>query len=180
MPTVPIPQEMIIILRTLIDDIAAVNFTDSTLSQVLAVAGRFVVQEMTFSNIYFFDVVGLTVIPDPTDVINQTVDDSLINLTCLKAACISDRGQAKTSAGQAVDISDAGSRISVGGIAQARIKLLEKGWCKVYDDEKLQYMSGQSRVAGAAVMTPFRVFAGQNANLGYYPFEGRSAYNPFP
>lgn len=180
MPAVPIPQAMILLLRVLIDDIAAVTFTDNTLSLVLAVAGRFVVQEMTFASPYYFDVTGPTVNPDPTDSVGMTVDDSLINLTCLKAACISDRGQAKTSAGQAVDISDAGSRISVGGIAQARIKLLQVGWCAVYDDEKMQYLSGQSRVAGAAVMTPFRVFAGDNAGTGYFPYEGRSAFNPFP
>lgn len=180
MAAVPIPAEMIIVLRTLIDDLASTVYTDSVIAQVITVAGKFVVQEMNFSHQYFFDIIPKTVNPDPTDDAGQTRDDSLINLTCLKAACFSDRGQAKTSAGQAVDISDAGSRISVGGIALARIKLLEKGWCAVYDEEKTQYLAGQSRVAGAAVMTPFRVFAGENANLGYYPYEGRSAYNPFP
>lgn len=180
MAAVPIPQEMIIVLRTMIDDLASTVYTDDTLAQVITVAGKFVMQEMNFNLNYFFDTVPKTVNPDPTDTAGGTRDDSLINLTCLKAACFSDRGQAKTSAGQAVDISDAGSRISVGGIAAARLKLLEKGWCKAYADAKAEYLSGQSRVAGAAVMTPFRVFAGDNANCGYYPYEGRSAYNPFP
>lgn len=180
MAAVPIPPEMILMLRGLINDLAATNYTDSTLSQLITIAGKFVTQEMDFDHTYFFDTVPQTVNPDPTDSANNTRNDSLVNLTCLKAACITDRGEAKTGASQAVDISDVGSRINVTGIAAARIKLLDKGWCAVYADAKLQYLAGQSVVAGAAIMTPFRVFAGDNANLGYYPFEGRSAYNPFP
>lgn len=175
-----VPAELITLLRVLVNDLAAATYTDQSLSQVLAVAGHFVVQEMKFSQPFAVDIVGQTVMPDPTDTAGGTRDDSFVNLCCLKAACIIDRGEAKTTASQAINLVDNGSRVDLTEMARAKIALLQKGWCAVYGDAKLEYLSGQVRVAGAAVMTPFRVFAGANGNVGYWPYESRSLYNPFP
>lgn len=173
-------DEMRTILRVMINDVAEVTYTDNSLETILLVGARQVGLEMKFSQNFVSNITSTSITPDPTDDVNGTRDDSYINLTCLKAACIIDRGEAKTTANQAINLVDNSSRVDLTETARAKIKLLEKGWCAVYDDAKLEYLSGQSRVAGAAVMTPFRIFAGSNAGYGYYPYEGRSPYNSFP
>lgn len=174
-------DEMVTILRTTIMDLATTpTYSDDRLQQVIVVCARYVLQEMTFSQPFTADVSNIDIRPDPTNDSGNTRDDSFINMVCLKAACFTDRGEARLSAGQAVSVKDGSSSIDLRSIASTRLAMLQKGWCKVYDDEKFAYMSGQVRTAGAAIMTPFRVFAGYNAVGAYYPVEDRGPnYAPF-
>ena len=168
--------EMITLLRVLVDDLASpYTYTDGRLTQVLAVAAQLVTAELQFPYSFKANVQALTITPDPTDrSATGTRDDNFINLVCIKGACLIDRGEAKKSVGQSIAIRDGSSSIDLRGAMEGRLKLLEKGWCNVYEETKLEYKAGRAGVvAGAAIMTPFRVFAGFS-DMAYYPVnEGR-------
>lgn len=176
------PTEMTTVLRVMINDLdTPQTYTDQRLQQVLAVCAQIVTVEMNFSQPFQADVVAVSITPDPTDTVNGTRDNSFINLVCLKAACLTDRGKASLAAGQAVNVKDGTSSVDLRGVAQARLALLQKGgWCGAYEDEKFAYLAGQVRTAGAAILSPFRIYAGFNAIGAYFPVEDRGpSYNPF-
>jgi hypothetical protein len=87
----------------------------------------------------------------------------------MKAACIMDRGRAVQDAKKAIMFKEGQSSVDLRGITSARLKLLEKGgWCPAYAEAKLEYQSGQVRVAGAMVMSPFRLYATGGGGRGFY------------
>lgn len=152
-------DEAVEILRVMVDDLDAPQaFSDAKLLRVLYVAAFQVLGQVEFPTGYELNVVDQRLAPDPTAA--STRDDSLLNLVTLKAACLIDRGSAVAAAGRAISVGDGGSRVDLRGVFGAKLQLLEKGWCAVYDQEKFEYQSGQARVAGAAVLTPFRLYAG--------------------
>jgi len=167
-------DEMTIILRAMVNDLTSTTYDDDTLQQVLAIAAFQVSNEMTFSQAFKGDAVNVGITPDPTIDLSakggvNTRDESFMNLTCEKAACIIDRGAAATSAAQAIFVKDGSSAIDLREAAKAKMNLLMKGgWCAVYDQDKLEYKSGQVRIAGAAVMGPFRIYAQGGGGMGYY------------
>lgn len=156
------------ILRSMVDDLDDDNrkFTDERLERVLVVAAFQVSQELEFSQTFVSVFDNTEITPDPT--LTATKDDSFTNLTCMKAACIIDRGSAATAASQAIAVKDGTSSIDLRGILGGKLKLLEKGWCAVYDDAKFEYQSGSVRIAGAAVMTPFRLYGSPIAMVSVY------------
>lgn len=162
--------EMTTLLRVLIDDIGSTQtYADKRLVQVLAVAAQLVSTELNFSNNFKVDVQALTIEPNPVDR-ESTRDENFINLVCIKAACLIERGETRRSVGQGIAIRDGSSSIDLRGSMDGRIKLLEKGWCAVYEDTKLEYQASRNgTIAGAAIMTPFRVFAGYK-DVAYYPY----------
>jgi hypothetical protein len=177
--------EMVEILRALVNDLPSTTYTDLTLQRMLAVAALQVTQELANRFLLKYagrpDPTAPNITPDPTDV-NTGRDESFINLCCLKAACITDHGAAIVAARQGIMVKDGSSSIDLRGIAISKLKLLESGWCAVYEDTKLEFITGSSgNVAGAAIMTPFRLFAdgsfyGQNA---WDSERGRNVYGLF-
>lgn len=172
--------EMITLLRVLIDDLATPHlYNDSRLSQVLAVAAHLVATELSFANEYKVNIQALTISPNPTDrsPVSNTRDDNFINLTCIKAACLIERGETRKSVGQSIAIRDGSSSIDLRGSMDGRIRLLDKNWCAVYENTKMEYQTSRNgAIAGAAIMTPFRVFAGFS-DQAYYPVnEGRQFF----
>jgi len=155
-----LPTELTDILRVLVNDADSTSYTDAILEKTLAVAARQVTVEMDFTQ-DFKITIGTTpaIAPDPTDDAGGTRDDSFINLATLKAACIMDQGAALLAAKQAIAVGDGSSKIDLRERAAWLLKLLEKGWCAAFENAKLEYKSGQVQVAGAAVMTPFRLYA---------------------
>lgn len=146
------------ILRVMINDLgAAPTYADASLKEVLVVAGFQVSLELDFSQDFVCDPAAQTISPDPT--LAASKDDSFVNLTCLKAACILSHGEAVVAARQAIAIKDGSSSVDLRAKFGSLAVLLQKGWCAVYDDQKLEYQAGQTRVAGAAVMGPFRTYA---------------------
>ena len=105
--------------------------------------------------------------PDPTD--RSLRDEAFINLICIKAACILDRGKAGKKSDQSISIRDGSSSIDLRGPASARIALLDKGWCKVYDDVKYEYQMGNVSGAGSIILSPYRHYS----NTGYNRLEFR-------
>lgn len=132
-------------------------YTDARLQRLAVVAAHFVIAEGEFDG-YYADLGSTDITPDPTDKTNTDYyNESLTNLIAIKAGCLMDNGEARKAAGQAVDIADGTSRISVRGISAARLAILQQGWCKHYDKLLADYFAGFSELPiGAAVLSPFR------------------------
>jgi hypothetical protein len=159
--------ELVEFLRVLVNDTGSVSYTSDRLTKVLLVAGIQVLQELDFQYDYVVNVSASTITPDPCSA--SIRDDAFINLVCLKAACIVERGDAAIAAKQGIYVKDGSSAIDLRGSLQGKLKLIEKGWCAVYDEAKLQHQlnnsGAYSGVPGAAVLTPFRLEANPG---GYY------------
>lgn len=159
-------EEMNIITRALINDIDASKFTDDRLNQAILVATRFVLAEVSFPIDYVIDVVNETMIPDPTSAAYR--DENIINLATVKAACIIDRGSAAEASGQAIRVRDGQSEVDLRDAFKAKLDLIKLGWCAVYIDMKTEYAYARTgQVIGAAVMTPFRLFAGYGSDIPF-------------
>lgn len=159
-------DSMIPMVRVMVNDIDATTYTDDTLEQVLVVAAFQVcgdLQEFDFK----VDIVNSQITPDPTAV--ATENDSFVNLACIKAACIVDTGAAAKAASQAISVKDGTSAIDLRGALAGKLALLEKGWCNVFKDAKFSYQTQSLEAAGAAVMTPFRLFASSYSSLRNIP-----------
>ena len=157
---------MIPMLRVMVNDIAEATFQDDTLEQTLVVAAFQIsadFQEFDFRA----DIANVRITPDPT--VAATQNDSYVNLVCMKAACIVDTGSAASAASQAIAVKDGSSSIDLRGALAGKLALLEKGWCNVFKDAKCTYQTQACEAAGAAVMTPFRVFAGSYSALRDIP-----------
>ena len=169
--------EFITLLRVLIDDLVSPQtYTDKRLTQVIAAAAQLVTTELRFPNNFKVDVQALTIEPSPVDRAT-TRDDSFINLVTIKAACLIERGETRKAVGQGISIRDGSSAIDLRGTMDGRMKLLEKGWCSVYEETKLEYQTASvGLVAGAAIMSPFRIFAGSRDQVYYTSNEGRTFF----
>ena len=170
--------EMTRILRFMIFDLdKPYKFEDERLQECLVVAAQLTTQELDFSQPFLADLNAFDIIPDPTDRsgVPPTRDDSFINLTCMKAACMVDRGKASDAVSQAVTVRDNSALIDMREVAQGRLAILKSGgWCSAFEEARTQYLLSKSHVAGAAIMTPFRVWAGDGRtvwpNAGYMDF----------
>lgn len=171
---------MPLILQMLVNDPTGTTYTTDILTRCLVVAAFQVKQDADFSAAYVTDIVGLTITPDPVDM--DQPDESFVNLVCLKAACILNRGAAVVAANRAIAVRDGSSSIDLRSVVLSQLKLLEKGWCAVYDDQLFRYQSDQfNGFAGAAVMTPFRTVL-TGGGLGMYasvPGRDRNSYGSF-
>ena len=171
--------EMGTVLRVLLNDLTApYQYSDERLYQLLTVASQQVqAANLSFPLIYKINIPSLTITPDPTDSDAGTRDDSFINLVTLKAACITSHGEARTAAKQGISIRDGSSAIDLTGPLQGRLKLIEIGYCESYEQCKLEYQTARiGTIAGATILTPFRVFAGFGEQ-NYFPLqEGRQTF----
>ena len=169
--------EFITLLRVLLDDLVSPQlYTDKRLTQVIAVAAQLVTSELRFANNFKVDIQALTIEPSPVDRAT-TRDDNFINLVTIKSACLIERGETRRAVGQGISIRDGSSSIDLRGTMDGRMKLLEKGWCSVYEEVKLEYQTARvGLVAGAAIMSPFRIFAGSRDQVYYTSNEGRTFF----
>lgn len=162
-------DDMTEVLRVLVNDTEDTpTYSDDKLERVLVVASFQVLLQLKFSQDYKVNISNRTITPDPTA--TATKDESFVNLATLKAACIVDHGAAIIAAQRAIAVKDGGSSVDLRGVFQGKFALLEKGWCAVFDTEKFEYQAGLVRVAGAVILTPFRLYAygglGQDGYLG--------------
>lgn len=171
--------EMGTVLRVLLNDLTSpYQYSDERLYQLLTVAAQQVQSSnLSFPLIYQINIPQLTITPDPTNSDTQTRDDSFINLVTLKAACITSHGEARISAKQGISIRDGSSSIDLRGPLEGRLKLIQIGYCELYDQAKLEYQTARiGTIAGAAILTPFRVFSGFGEQ-SYFPLqEGRQSF----
>lgn len=148
-------SEMVGILRVYIDDMdKPYRFTDSRLESVIAAGARLVLTDVSdgFDAEYTISMCGPSITPDPSD------DKIFIDLSVLKAACLIDHAEARRAAkNSGFSVKEFSSSIDTKGLADARIKLLEIGMCKVYEDALFTFQSGQYS-SGTAILSPFRTY----------------------
>ncbi len=150
--------EVVRIVRNMIADLSASpTYDDQRLEELVIVAAQLVNQEINFPTTYTIDVDQLILTPDPTVPSNR--DDSFINLLCLKSACILDMSEARTATSSAIAIRDGSSSIDLKGNALAKLKFMEKGWCASYQMVKEEYLTNSAQIAGACIMSPYRIFS---------------------
>lgn len=150
-------EEMTLLLRAFVNDLDATKYTDDRLEQALVVGAKLVSNELSFSQHFVADVVGVTLTPDPTV---DPRDENFINLATVRTACIIDRGAASAAADQAIRVKDGASEVDLRDAFKAKLALLEKGWCAVYEEMRFQYVTNmQGPTVGAVIVSPFRLFA---------------------
>lgn len=137
------------IIRHLIGDLCSPpTYTNARLGELFLVACYQVLSELTFTNTYTISIEGLSISPSP--------EDSLINLACLKSACIIDTGELRQRARTAgLSIKDSMGTLSVDkGAGDGLTNLIKLGPCKLYEDAKRQFAFGNMDIC-RAIMTPF-------------------------
>jgi hypothetical protein len=144
-------NEMVRIVRFLVNDLDASSYPDSRLEETILVAAQLINPTIDFDNTYTIDVDTIVLTPDPTQL--TTKDDWFINLVCLKTACIILGSETKTLSTQSYKIVDGPSTIDAKGVYDAN-KTLYDELCEQYDRLVLQYRAGNS-VAGQAILTPY-------------------------
>ena len=82
----------------------------------------------------------------------------VVNLICLKAACIIDTGAAILAVNNSVVVKDMVFSADLKETGKNALALLEKGYCKTYEGALDSYLYGNSALC-AAVMGPFRTMA---------------------
>jgi hypothetical protein len=152
-------DELVATLRVMLGDLSATpTYSDDSLEQTLVVGAFQVSASIPFNPPFAASVSNVTLTPDPT--LDATRNDSFSNLTTLRAAAILDRTEASLYARRGIIVKDGSSAIDLSKVADAKLRLLEKGWNAVYEDARWEYLYNRiQNVAGAAVLTPFRLFA---------------------
>lgn len=164
-------HELVRMVRHMIDDLGATpTYTDDRLEELILLAAGFVNTDVDLRQDYTIDLDELTLSPDPTD--SNARDEDFINLICLKAACILDISKTNSSVGQSIYIRDGSSAIDLRGVTANRLQLVKIGWCKEYKEAVETYSSQGIGVAGAAIMTPFKIY-----NYGNYQLSGHVGSN---
>lgn len=141
-----------IMVRYLINDVdpASYKYSDSRIEKTVLVGAQFVSLELDFPNTYIIDFSNDTISPDPTQEI--TKDNSFINLTALKTACIVIGSELKTEAGNAISIKDGPSAIDLRGVSST-LAMLYKDLCDKYDSTADYYrFTGDT---GQAILGPY-------------------------
>ena len=164
-------DEMVAIVRTMVNDTSDTpTYSDDRLEGALVVAARLVNMELDFPVDYKANASAGSITPDPT-VTSATAarDENFINLVCVKAACVIDRGSAILAAGQAILVKDGTSLVDLRDTWKAKLGLLSKGWCAVYEQLKAEYAASQQEAAvGAAILAPFRLYSGFGGDQPFY------------
>lgn len=136
-----------VMIRYLINDVSSsgYKYTDARIEKTTVIGAQFVSLELDFPNIYTIDIANNTISPDPTD--EETKDNSFINLTALKTACIILGSELKTEAYNSISVKDAQSAIDLRGVSST-LSMLYKDLCDKYtamaDDYKFTGETGQA------------------------------------
>ena len=152
-------NEMVRIVRFLVNDLDADSYSDDRLEETILVAAQLVYASIDFPNTYTIDVDTLVLTPDPT---STTKDDWFINIVCVKAACIILGSETKTLAAQSYLIKDGPSTIDAGGVYRASQQMY-KDMCNNLASMIMNYKAGNS-IGALAIMTPYTQ---ENLSGGY-------------
>lgn len=143
-------NEMVRIVRFLVNDLDASTYDDTRLEETIVVAAQLVCSGVDFDKTYTIDIDTLVLTPDPTA---PPKDDWFINLVCIKAGCIILGSEVKTLAAQSYRVSDGPASIDISGAYKATKELYTE-LCQKYDIEVMRYRAGDS-IAGQVVTTPY-------------------------
>jgi hypothetical protein len=143
-------NEVVRIVRFLINDLESLTYTDDRLEETVLVSAQLLLDTMDFAQSYTVDVDQVILTPDPTE---SPKDNFFINVLALKTACIVIGSEAKTLATQSYRIKDASSSIDISAAYQS-LNQLHKQMCDKLDKMIFDYRAGNS-LAGQAVLTPY-------------------------
>jgi len=144
-------NEMVRIVRFLVNDLDSVTYADCRLEETILVAAQLRTDQLDFDNTYTVDVDTLYLSPDPTTL--ETKDNFFINVVSMSAACIILGSEAKTLAAQSARIKDGPSSIDLSSAYQSSYQMY-KDICEKLDKMILDHNAGNS-TAGGAVLTPY-------------------------
>lgn len=153
-------DEMTTMLRYMLGDITEgkLVYSDDTLQNTILVGAIQVGNAVAFEMQYSASLSSGLLTPDPT--FGPGKNTWFMDLVTLKAASILDRTEATLAARRAIIVRDGSSAIDLSKVADAKIRLLEKGWIAAYDDAVFTYQYQRTQnISGAAIMTPFRLYA---------------------
>jgi len=97
-------NEILIILRVLINDVLGNLYSDSDLNRIIVVAAGLVKREISVDTVYTLDYNSFLISPEP-------IDEVFMNFTALKAAIILLRGELKDISTNSFKITDGPSTI---------------------------------------------------------------------
>lgn len=174
--------EMVEMLRIMINDFESpVKFSDTTLEKVIVTSAQYVITDVTFdfNQVYVPDIVTISITPDPTDRVAGTRDDDFINLTLLKAACFIDNCSAREAARKSgITIKEWATTIDTKGVFAAAAAILEKGWCKNYDEALYATAVGNSLLVGTGILGPFRQIYNAYSAAPGFSYSNSELFNP--
>ena len=136
-------EKTIQILRTYINDLDSVEYTDSRLTEIIIVSAYSMSFEVSFDVTYSIDIDLQTISPDPSQ--------SFITLLAIKAAMLVYNGEAKASTKYGFTINDGPSSINATKMIDVIQKNLEN-MQRMYADARLRYIVNGS--VGEVIMTP--------------------------
>ncbi len=160
--------EMVTMLRHMIGDLdAPLKYSDSRLQEAIIVAAQLVksVNGVTFVSTYTTDVDSLTLSPDPTE--TSIRDDAFINLTTMKAACMTDFGVARASGARSISFREGPSSVDLRGPMQTALAIVKDkgGWCNVFLETLFDYRQFQTTEICHAIMGPFREYSRRGGDV---------------
>lgn len=137
-------------VRYLVDDrdSSSYTFCDEQIEETILVAAKLILTEVDFDNTYSINIEGGTISPDPTSV----SDNSFMNLSALKAACILMHGLTKQQSLNAIKVNDGPSTIDMTNSGKQMMALYQD-LCNRFDKAKFEFkMNG---VVGDAILSPY-------------------------
>lgn len=143
--------EMVQLVRTLINDLGSVTYSDATLKSFIVGSAQLLLKEVDFDTTYTIDLVTPSISPDPTT--QSPKDDNFINTVCLKASVLILFGELKTAAAEGIRVTDGPSTIDMTG-AYASTKGLYDTLLQMFERSKIELKMGN---AGKVVITPFKL-----------------------
>lgn len=137
-------------LRILINDMSSTpEYATCRLEEILAVAARFIIQDISFSTVYTVNVSEVTISPDPV------TDIEFMNFMVLKAACLVDQATFRVKAAlEGIKAACGPINLSVSNHIGGFKTLLEQGPCKTYAELKKEYSFGNLSII-RGVFSPF-------------------------
>lgn len=147
-------EELIFILRNLINDVDATTYSDDSLLNLLCTSAFLVISETSFIEGYVVNLQTKAIIPDPT--YSNTADIPFMSLTALKAAYLLLYNEAKVHISRSIKIIDGPSTIDLKGQADSSSKLAAERKAE-YDQLKKQLKLEYEGGSGLAIMTPTTV-----------------------
>lgn len=147
----PWQNDMVLILRGLVNDMTApYTYSNSRMEELLVISAQLLKKDIDLSA-YTISVDGVSISPDPVD--NDA--HGVVNLTCLKAACLILGAEVKLNAARAVSVEDASASIDFRGTFEATKSIYDQ-YCKDLAKAIVDYKTGElSNIR--AVITPTTV-----------------------
>lgn len=149
--------ELVEIVRVLIDDMSDTpKYTNEHIQKLVLVAANQLIGDIEFTTSYVVDFSAKTLTPDPTE--SATLDSEFVNFVTIKAACVYGHASATAAARKTLILKDGGTQIDNTKQSDSLIKLLEKGYCAVYEQMKYERAIDSASQTGVAILGPIRQY----------------------